>query len=148
MVDEVTKEIAKYRSIQRVLFQHCDPAGIVFYPRYFEMINATVEQWFNEELNYSFAKMHVKERVGVPTVCIETTFSAPSFLEDQLCFVLQVAKIGKKSVDLTIVVDCEGEHRLTARLTLVFVDLSKVKPVSTLWPDEIRTALMKFLPPA
>ena len=26
---------------QRVRFGHCDPAGIVFYPRYFEMINLT-----------------------------------------------------------------------------------------------------------
>ena len=26
-----------------VAFRHCDPAGIVFYPRYFEMINDFVE---------------------------------------------------------------------------------------------------------
>ncbi|CPO21707.1 4-hydroxybenzoyl CoA thioesterase [Bordetella pertussis] len=28
-----------------VRFRHCDPAGIVFYPRYFEMINDFVEEW-------------------------------------------------------------------------------------------------------
>ena len=27
---------------RKVRFQHCDPAGIVFYPRYFEMINSVV----------------------------------------------------------------------------------------------------------
>ena len=145
---EIAKEVVKYRCMQRVLFQHCDPAGIVFYPRYFEMINATVEQWFSDELHYSFAKMHVLEKVGVPTVAIETTFSAASFLEDQLGFVLQVTKIGQKSVDLTIEVDCEAEHRLTAKLTLVFVDLSQVRPISMPWSDEIRTAFMRFLQPA
>jgi 4-hydroxybenzoyl-CoA thioesterase len=33
---------------QKVLFKHCDPAGIVFYPRYFEMINDCVEAFFDE----------------------------------------------------------------------------------------------------
>ena len=28
---------------KRVRFAHCDPAGIVFYPRYFEMLNELVE---------------------------------------------------------------------------------------------------------
>ncbi|MEL6103010.1 MAG: acyl-CoA thioesterase, partial [Pseudomonadota bacterium] len=26
-----------FQFLQKVLFKHCDPAGIVFYPRYFEM---------------------------------------------------------------------------------------------------------------
>ena len=32
-----------------VRFAHCDPAGIVFYARYFEMINGVVEDWVREE---------------------------------------------------------------------------------------------------
>ena len=27
---------------QKVQFKHCDPAGIVFYPRYFELLNDTL----------------------------------------------------------------------------------------------------------
>lgn len=143
-MDKINCDLLTYQCMHRVLFQHCDPAGIVFYPRYFEMINATVEQWFSDELNYSFAMMHVKEKVGVPTVAIDTTFSAASFLEDHLCFILQVTKIGQKSVDLTITVDCEGEHRLTVKLTLVFVDLSKIKPVSKQWPEDIRIKFNRY----
>ena len=30
----------------KVRFGDVDPAGIVFYPRYFEMLNAAVEDWF------------------------------------------------------------------------------------------------------
>ena len=30
----------------RIEFNHCDPAGIVFYPRYFEMTNSVVENFF------------------------------------------------------------------------------------------------------
>ena len=35
----------------KVLFRHCDPAGIVFYPRYFEMMNDTVEAFFGTALD-------------------------------------------------------------------------------------------------
>ena len=35
---------------QKVLFKHCDPAGIVFYPRYFEMINDCVEAFSTRPL--------------------------------------------------------------------------------------------------
>ena len=40
-----------------VEFNHCDPAGIVFYPRYFEMVNSVVENFFLEDVGYSFARM-------------------------------------------------------------------------------------------
>ena len=33
-----------------VQFAHCDPAGIVFYARYFEIINEVVEDWFEDAL--------------------------------------------------------------------------------------------------
>ncbi|MCO5127369.1 MAG: hypothetical protein M9957_08845 [Rhodobacteraceae bacterium] len=35
-----------FRQDIRVGFNHCDPAGIVFYPRYFEMANTVCESFF------------------------------------------------------------------------------------------------------
>jgi len=52
---------------QKVRFQHCDPAGIVFYPRYFEMINATVEEWFAQRLGVPFETLHGALGAAVPT---------------------------------------------------------------------------------
>ncbi|MEH6446462.1 MAG: thioesterase family protein [Oceanospirillaceae bacterium] len=133
-----------YRIQQRVLFQHCDPAGIVFYPRYFEMINATVEQWFADELDYSFAKMHLTEKVGVPTAAISTNFQAPSFLEDRLEFSLTVIKIGTKSVDIAIQVHCKEQLRLTTELTLVFVSLVQATPKSIPWDERLRQKMQSY----
>ena len=31
---------------------HCDPAGIVFYPRYVELCNEMVEDWFADGLGF------------------------------------------------------------------------------------------------
>ena len=45
---------APFISQVEVRFRHCDPAGIVFYPRYFEMINDFVEEWFDKGMGLPF----------------------------------------------------------------------------------------------
>ena len=45
---------APFVSQVEVRFRHCDPAGIVFYPRYFEMINDFVEEWFDKGMGLPF----------------------------------------------------------------------------------------------
>ncbi|SDL04481.1 4-hydroxybenzoyl-CoA thioesterase [Modicisalibacter muralis] len=119
---------------QKVLFQHCDPAGIVFYPRYFEMINAVVEQWFEESLNESFAAIIVAGD-GVPTRRIDTDFPRPSRLGETLTFTLDVARLGRSSLDLRIAATCGGEARLNAELTLVRIARADGRPKP--WPDAI-----------
>ena len=49
-----------FEEVQTVRFQHCDPAGIVFYPRYYEMLNLTVERFFERQLGYSFNRLHTE----------------------------------------------------------------------------------------
>ena len=60
----------------RIEFNHCDPAGIVFYPRYFEMTNSTVETFFREVAGHSYAAM-MESGEGVPTARLEVNFHAP-----------------------------------------------------------------------
>src|SRR6202021_3747690 len=66
-----------YRKDIVVRFADCDPAGIVFYPRYLEMFNDLVEQWFREELHWSFAELVTNRGWGLPTVHLEVDFVAP-----------------------------------------------------------------------
>jgi 4-hydroxybenzoyl-CoA thioesterase len=106
----------------KVLFQHCDPAGMVFYPRYFEMINACIETWFDEELLSSFKRMHLELGLSVPTASTQTDFRAPSHLGDLLVFQLQVEKLGNTSLHLQINVTCDGQLRLTNDTTLVLIE--------------------------
>ena len=57
---------------EKVRFQHVDYAGIVFYPRFLEMLNCLVEDWFEEALERPFSKMH--ETNGIPTVDLKIQF--------------------------------------------------------------------------
>jgi 4-hydroxybenzoyl-CoA thioesterase len=126
-----------------VRFAHCDAAGIVFFPRYFEMLNQTVEDWFAGPLGRSFKTMHIDEGVGVPTARFETDFHKPSRLEDLLTFQLSVQALGRASADLLIRASCVGEARATFRQRIVFVDLHAMR--ARPWPDDLRARMSAFL---
>lgn len=123
---------------QQVLFKHCDPAGIVFYPRYFEMLNDCVEAFF-DHLGHPFHEMHPDH--GTPTARINTTFQAPSRHGDYLEFTLRCQKVGRSSLDIEINATCEKSIRLRMESTLVFVNKDG-KPTS--WPDDLRQKLIPY----
>lgn len=127
---------------QHVRFQHCDPAAMVFYPRYFEMINLTVEEWFRIGLDWGFHQMHEIDDRGIPTAKIAVDFSAPSRLGDVLDWSLEVKRIGTSSLDIEIVARCSGELRLTCRSTLVQFVKSTGRPVA--WDAKIRDRIRGF----
>jgi 4-hydroxybenzoyl-CoA thioesterase len=124
-----------------VEFNHCDPAGIVFYPRYFEMVNSVVENFFLEDVGHSFARM-MGEGAGVPTARIEANFRAPSRLGERLDFTLNVTRVGGASVTFAIAAACAGQHRFGLDLTLVWVTNGGK---ATQWPDDIRARLAAHL---
>lgn len=127
---------------QDVRFQHCDPAAMVFYPRYFEMINLTVEEWFAKGLDWDFHRMHEVDDRGVPTARIEVEFHAPSRLGDVLDWFLTVRRVGTSSLDLEITASCSGEPRLSCRSTLVQFVKSTGRP--TAWADELKARIFSF----
>ena len=121
---------------QKVLFKHCDPAGIVFYPRYFEMINDCVEAFFDEAVGVPFEKLNSEG--GVPTAEISVRFARPSRHGDRLEIALTCTKVGRSSLGIEVEATCEGEQRFLSRSTLVLVD-GTGRPRA--WPEAIRTRL-------
>ncbi len=77
-------------------FADCDPAGIVFYSRYLEMLNAVVEDLFAEELGFSFREI-LKSNLGIPTVHLNADFIAPSRLGDELSATLALTRFESSS---------------------------------------------------
>lgn len=130
-----------YRRRIPVEFNHCDPAGIVFYPRYFEMLNSTIENFFADVLAYPFARIHVEEHCAVPTAHIDATFHAPSRLGEMLDFVLEIEAVGRSSLRLVQRVSAGGQDRLQCTSTLVWVGRDgRAAP----WPDAIRMKMNHF----
>lgn len=130
----------------QVRFADIDAAGIVFYPRYFEMLNGAVEDWFAQDLGMDFATMHLDAKIGVPTVKLETVFVSPSYLGDRLDITITPQRLGRTSCGIAVSFSGEGRERLQAQVVLVCMDLTNHRPVE--WPEGIRAAIEASLIPA
>ncbi len=126
-----------HRPIQ-IEFNHCDPAGIVFFPRFYEMVSSVCENFHADVGGLSYAKM-MAARQGVPTVRVETDFHAPVYLGDIVDYRLEVARLGRSSI--TVVVTGWTHHNhLTVQMTQAFVQ--GLKAVS--WPADVRARIEAF----
>ena len=123
----------------KIRFAHVDAAGIVFYPRYFEMLNAALEDWFAEALGIDFAALHLYRRIGVPTVRLECQFSAPSMLGDEVDITITPAEVGRSSCSIRYRLRCKDVERLKADAVIVCMDLGVKR--ATPWPDDIRARM-------
>lgn len=129
-----------YEKVIPVEFNHCDPAGIVFYPRYFEMCNSVVENFFTDIVQAPFSVIHAQAGSGIPAASIQVDFHAPSRLGDKLNFVLSVEKLGRSSLSLLITATCADEKRISIHITVVWI--VNGRPQS--WPPEIQMKLAAF----
>jgi 4-hydroxybenzoyl-CoA thioesterase len=130
-----------------VRMQHVDAAGIVFYPRYFEMVVQLIEDWFADGLGIDFHALHDVRRVGVPTVHVDIEFRRPSRLGDRLRFNLTLLKLKRTSIQLGIGAACGGEERLRVRQVLTCTSLGEtIRAVEI--PADLRAAMGRYLRPA
>jgi 4-hydroxybenzoyl-CoA thioesterase/acyl-CoA thioester hydrolase len=58
---------AIWRQSVKIRFGHCDPAGIVYTPVYFDLFNAAVEDWFAEALGHDYHAIVRDEGIGLAT---------------------------------------------------------------------------------
>lgn len=132
-----------FRKTKNVRFSHCDPAGIVFYPRYAELCNEVVEDWFREALDVDFHELHEKLRLGVPAVRLEVEYLHPSTYGDTLEFTLAVREIGNASMQLALVARCGEQERVRIELKVVMMSMDSMRAVRI--DDDWRQKFAAFL---
>lgn len=125
-----------------IRFSHCDPAGIVYFPHYFDMFNGVIEDWYKAELKHDYAELVMGRRFGFPFVHIECDFKIPSMMGEVIDLTLLVERIGRSSLSIAIVCHREGLLRLRARMVTVVMSLETRKPVPM--PQELRDAIEAY----
>ncbi len=112
--------MSSFNKQEKVRFQHVDYAGIVFYPRFLEMLNCLVEDWFEEALDRPFSKMH--ETNGIPTVDLKVQFKNVARLGEILTKKLWVKELKNSSIVCGFIFINETESTvLEGEVTLVNV---------------------------
>jgi 4-hydroxybenzoyl-CoA thioesterase len=152
-VPDTPQKPRSYQTQVRVRFADCDPAGIVFYPRYFEMFNGLVEDWFRSELHTSFTEIVTNRGWGLPTVHLEVDFVAPSRFDETLFATLTVNSLGTSSMGLDIVLrgsdrssdrssDKDKDDRVRGKVVLVLIDRAVHRAMP--WPNDLRARILGF----
>lgn len=126
-----------------IRFSHCDPGGIVHFPRFFDMINSAVEDWFASSLALPFDTMHLQRRYGFPIVHTQCEFLKPCRIGERLVLELSVARIGRASLDLAIRGRIGGEERIRARNVRSMMSLETYRALPI--PEELRAAMAPFV---
>lgn len=133
--------MASFETTRVLRFGDCDPAGIAYFPRYFDLLNGVVEDWWSA-MGHPWKILFGRRRIGLPTVRFEADFRAPAFLEDELHFSLSIKHIGTRSVELRHFVRRDGKVLWQASQILVATSLETHRSIA--WPDDLRAALFSF----
>jgi 4-hydroxybenzoyl-CoA thioesterase len=126
-----------------IRLSHCDATGQVFYPNYFHIFNALVEDWFYEGIDVPFDRLLMEQRLSLPTVRLETTFLKPSRMGEMVDFWLTVTHVGRTSVRFTMGVDKDGEQRV--RMNRVAVCTSQDSGSAVEIPADLREKILDFM---
>lgn len=82
--------------VEQIRFGDCDPAGVAYYPRIFELVHRAMETYF-DACGVPYAQLIRERRLGVPTVALEATFSAPMRQGDLIEIEVAVVQVGSRS---------------------------------------------------
>lgn len=134
-----------FRKIRKVRFSHCDPAGIVFFPRYLAQLNDLIEDWFNEALEIDYANFISVRNLGLPTVKLDCEFVSPGALGTDIEWQLSIERIGNSSLALLVQGFGNGAPRF--RLRTVLVCTAGHSGGALALPDDLRAALLRFRGP-
>lgn len=131
---------------EKIRFKHVDYAGIVFYPRFLEMLNDLVEDWFEEALERPFSKIH--ETNGIPTVDLKVQFKKAARLGETLTKKLWVLNLGGASVTCGFRFEDElGKTCLEGEVTLVNVAISGDRNTikAETFNEDMKTKISSFI---
>ncbi len=125
-----------------VRFSHCDPAGIVYFPHYFDMFNGLIEDWYSEELGYNYAELVMGSRFGFPFVHLDCDFKIPSRMGEVINLTVLIDRVGRSSIGIAIVCHLDGFERLRAHMVTAMMSLETRKPVPL--PDDLRAKIEAY----
>ncbi len=130
-----------------VRFGDCDPAGVVYFPRFFDWFHQAMETWFDEALNLPYSE--VLERYGFPAVHTEADFIKPSRMGEVIRVQLRVDQLGASSFHLTYeVVGPNGSCRVRGRTVVAMIGVlanesDHFRPVRI--PPDLRLKIEEFM---
>ncbi len=125
-----------------IRFGDCDPAGIVYYPNFFDMFETALETWLLDAIGESYREWIMVERRALPRVRVTCEFSSTCAMGDRLDLAVLVTRVGRSSIGIDLVGTVGGEERLRGSVVLVHMSLDTGKSLPL--PDGMRARLEAY----
>ncbi|MDB5886741.1 MAG: thioesterase superfamily protein [Polaromonas sp.] len=133
---------------KRVRFQHCDPAGIVFYPQFYVLLHE-VQEDFMAHIGFPEHAL-IARGLGLPIVDMKTEFLGMCRHGDLLTITLTLNRIGGASLGMHYEIHAfphasmaPSGIKLRADGVVVHSTVPHGKPQRI--PDDLRSALLPYL---
>lgn len=126
-----------------IRFSHCDPAGQVYFPRFFDLLHDALEDWFNFGLHVRFADFLLEQRLGTPTVGTHCDFLSPARFGDTLAIELTILRLGNSSIELGFNASIDGRACLKCRHTICIFSTQSLKAVPI--PEALRARMLDYV---
>jgi len=110
-----------------IRFGDCDPAGMIYYPRVFDMFETALEDWLLVAVGESYRHWIVNERRGLPRVRVGCEFIKPLEMGERLDLAVLVGNIGRSSFGLELPGRVGDEVRFRGSVVLVHMSLDTRK---------------------
>jgi 4-hydroxybenzoyl-CoA thioesterase len=132
-----------YRTRVKVRFGDIDHAGIAYYPNLYHYTHVAFEEFFEEFVRIPYPTLIREDRIGFPTVRVESYFRRPIHYGDILEVHVGVSRLGESSVTFEFRASRAGEGELCFATShiLVAVDMETLKPVRI--PERLREAFLR-----
>jgi 4-hydroxybenzoyl-CoA thioesterase len=130
-----------------VRFGDCDPAGVVYFPRFFDWFHQAMESWFDQALGLPYSE--VLQRYGFPAVHTEADFIKPCSMGERIRVLLRVGKVGASSFRLDFEVMGPTDdarvrgHTVVAMIGVLADESDHFRPVRI--PVELRDRIQSFI---
>lgn len=126
----------------KIRFGHCDPAGIVYTPNFFDIFNVVIEKWYEHALGIDYYEIIGARRVGLGYVNAHADFFAPCRMGTTLDVALDVERVGTSSFNLLLHAFSGEKEALRGRFTVVTTSLDNHRPTAI--PEDLRAALLIY----
>lgn len=137
-----------YVTHKLIRFQHCDPAGIVFYPQYFYLLHE-VQEDFLSHIGFPEHEL-IQSGSGLPIVDLKTRFVGMCRHGESVAISLDLTRIGNASLgmhyEIRLAAPSAGTDaplKLEADATVVYMNLRDGRAAP--FPDALRDAMTPFL---
>ena len=111
-----------FRQSRVVRFGECDPAGVAYYPEFFNWFHQAMEACFEDYLGVPYAEMI--ETIGFPAVQTSAEFRTPLPVGSRIDIEVRVERLGRSSIEWRFDIKCGEILASVGRVKTVCISVS------------------------